>query len=117
MEIWKSRVDHTIGNLKRALVNIGKKENNIEISTTTSKKEEEEEEEEYMDEMDPDTEFEDVPNCVASRMWWPVCASNGKNYANLDIFECARKKEPDLYIVNEDGPCNSSVERNEIKRR
>ncbi|RXG56484.1 hypothetical protein Avbf_09272, partial [Armadillidium vulgare] len=77
------------------------------------------EEEEESDEMYPDTKYEAVPNCLASKMWWPVCASNGKNYANLDVFECARKIEPDLHIVNEDGPCTSisSVERNEIKRR
>ncbi|KAL7633889.1 UNVERIFIED_CONTAM: hypothetical protein RMT77_015850 [Armadillidium vulgare] len=85
------------------------------VKTETTSKQEEEDEE--SDEMYPDTKYEAVPNCLASRMWWPVCASNGKNYANLDVFECARKIEPDLHIVNEDGPCISSVERNEIKRR
>ncbi|KAL7633871.1 UNVERIFIED_CONTAM: hypothetical protein RMT77_015832 [Armadillidium vulgare] len=81
----------------------------VKTTTNTSKQEEEEEE---SDEMDPDTKYETVPNCLASRMWWPVCASNGKNYANTDIFECARKKEPGIRIVNDDGPCNSTVERN-----
>ncbi|XP_044759473.1 turripeptide Ici9.1-like [Coccinella septempunctata] len=44
--------------------------------------------------------------CICSRIWMPVCATNGKTYGNDCEFECSKKKMGDVDLaIAHDGGC------------
>lgn len=63
---------------------------------------------------------EDFPVCICSRIYAPVCASNGRTYGNSCEFNCKklRREKENLRIVAS-GRCDEqegSVLQNVIKR-
>lgn len=47
---------------------------------------------------------EEKPPCSCNRMYFPVCASNGRTYSNRCLFGCAQRVQKGLYIVKS-GEC------------
>ncbi|XP_045506956.1 serine protease inhibitor dipetalogastin-like [Colias croceus] len=50
-----------------------------------------------------ETTEEPIQNCMCSKIYDPVCASNGKSYYNLCQMECENKLE-NVYVVHQ-GNC------------
>lgn len=53
-------------------------------------------------------EDDDSPKCFCPRMYDPVCASNGRTYANRCEFDCVQKVQRSLRVLHR-GSCDEIV--------